>query len=874
MGVPDIGGMRLRLLGFCLAAWAMPASEPSAQETSRLPSVLLLLSQRSTAPAVAVTESTFRRSVEALYGAPVDVYVEYLDLPLSEATPYIGRITDLLAAKYASHSFDAVVAHRPEALSYVLAHRLVLFPGVPIVFCDVSASDVESLGPLSNLSNATGALFVFDATEAVEQSLELLPETKHVAIVGGASRFDRGGADLARRILQAHAGRIDVLSLDGRPLEEQLERVSALPDRSLVIVPSYRADTLGRSLVASEPLTRIARAASAPTFGYAGTWLGLGIVGGHLIQYDVMAERAAAIAARILNGESASSIPLDREPSSRLAFDWRELQRWGIDESRLPAGSAVLFRQPTLWSQYRAQVLWGLAFAAMQSLLIGALLLERRNRRRAQAGLAEAEERYRTVAEFTSDWEYWIAPDGTFVYVSPSCLNLTGYDATEFMNRPALVNDVIVEEDRGIWADFQRRATNAEAPLRCRTRLRTKAGEIKWVDVVLTGVVTRDGGSLGIRGSARDITAEMGTEAQLHRTLRELRAALDENGRLRDRLEADNAYLREELERGADLDGILGTSDAMQHVVSRVQQVAETSSTVMLLGETGVGKSQLARAIHNISPRRAKPFVTLNCAALPPSLVESELFGHEKGAFTGAHVRRVGHFEAANGGTLFLDEIGDLPLELQGKLLRAVQDGEFERIGSSVLLKTDVRLLVATNQRLEEEVRAGRFRQDLWYRLNVFPITVPPLRQRPEDVPLLVKHFVDKHSHKLGRPVREVSRATIKALQRHSWPGNVRELENVVERAVILGRGSRLEIRSDDPFAKDLILADPASIVHASTERTTLRDAEREMIAATLERLGWRVAGPGGAAEVLGINASTLRSRMRKLGLSRQPPTT
>ncbi len=866
-GIAD-GRMRLCLLGVFLAALAMGAS---AQETGRLPSVLLLLPQRSTAPAVTVTESAFRRSVEALYGAPVDVYVEYLDLPLSEATPYVGRITDLLAAKYASQPIDVVVAHRPEALNYVLANRQMLFSGAPVVFCDVSLSEVESLGPLSDV---TGALFVFDATKAVEQSLDLLPETEHVAIVGGASRFDRGGADLARRILQAHADRIEVLSLDGRPLEEQLERVSALPDRSMVIVPSYRADTLGRSLVASEPLARIARAANAPTFGYAGTWLGLGIVGGHLIQYDVMAERAATSAARILKGESASSIPLNREPSSRLAFDWRELRRWGIDERRLPAGSTVLFRQPTLWSQYRAQVLWGLAFVALQSLLIGALLVERRSGRRARAGLAEAEERYRTVAEFTSDWEYWIAPDGTFVYVSPSCLNLTGYDATEFMNRAALFNDVIVAEDREAWEDLQQRATDADAPLRCRTRLRTKAGEIKWIDVVLAGVVTPDGRSLGIRGSARDITVEKETETQLHGTLRELQAALDDNGRLRDHLEADNAYLREELERGADLDGILGTSDAMQHVVSRVQQVAETSSTVLLLGETGVGKSQLARAIHNSSPRRTKPFVTLNCAALPPSLVESELFGHEKGAFTGAHVRRVGHFEAADGGTLLLDEIGELPLELQGKLLRAVQDGQFERIGSNVLLKTDVRLVVATNRRLEEEVRAGRFRQDLWYRLNVFPITIPPLRQRREDIPMLVKHFVEKHSHKLARPVREVSRGTLKALQRHSWPGNVRELENVVERAVILSRGSRLEIKDDDPFAKDLVLVDPASVVRPSTQRATLRDAERELIAATLQRVGWRVSGPGGAAEVLGINASTLRSRMRKLGLSRQPPTT
>ena len=217
----------------------------------------------------------------------------------------------------------------------------------------------------------------------------------------------------------------------------------------------------------------------------------------------------------------------------------------------------------------------------------------------------------------------------------------------------------------------------------------------------------------------------------------------------------------------------------------------------MLLGETGVGKSLLAQAIHNESPRRTKPLVTLNCAAMPATLMETELFGQERGAFTSADARRAGRFEIAHGGTLFLDEIGELPFELQGKLLRAVQEGEFERVGSSVTLKTDVRLIVASNRHLDAEVRAGRFRQDLWYRLNVFPITVPPLRQRREDIPLLTAHFLQKHCRKLGRPVLEVSPATMATLQAHTWPGNVRELENVVERAVILSRGHWADMSAD-----------------------------------------------------------------------------
>ncbi len=863
------GPRRWRLVFLaCVSALTLAGSDrPVAQSAGRIPAVLLLLPQRSTAPVLVLTEATFRRTLDSRYGAPVEIFVEYLDLALSGETAYLEQVKALLAAKYATRRFDVVVTHRLEALAFAIANRQALFFNAPLVFYDLSPSSLESLGPQPNI---TGVFSVFDATQAVEQSLALLPDTRHVAVVGGASAFDRAGSDLARRILQSHASQIDVLSLDAKPLDEQLARLAALPERSIVIVSSYRADTLGRSLVASETVARLARTANAPTFGYAGVWLGLGIVGGHLIQYDVMAERAAASTVRILKGESASSIPINREPSTQLVFDWRELRRWSIDERRLPPGSTVLFRRPTLWSEYRLQVLLGLGFLGVQSVLLGVLLVERRRRRQSQRQLVHAEERYRTVADFTADWEYWMDPNGGFVYVSPSCLTLTGYTDAEFVSRPALADEMVVESHRQEWLDLRRRAFDAAGSPSCQVQFRTKDGTLKWVDVVATRVTAKDGRYLGIRGSARDITGEKEAEARLQSTLQELRTALDDNVRLREQLETDNAQLREELGHGVSLDGMVGTSEVMQHVVSRVQQVAGTPSTVMLLGETGVGKTQLARAIHNLSPRRDRPFITLNCAALPPSLVETTLFGHEKGAFTGAFDRRVGHFEAAHGGTLFLDEVGELPLELQSKLLRTVQDGQFERVGSHVVLTTDVRLIVATNRHLEEEVRAGRFRQDLWYRLNVFPITVPPLRQRPDDIPLLVTHFVEKHSRRLGRPARDVSKATMKALQAHTWPGNIRELENVVERAVILSRGARLDVIDDGPFAKDLIFAEPVPSPAASNHQRTLRDTEKELIAATLQRLGGRIAGAGGAAEVLGINASTLRSRMRKLGLIRR----
>jgi transcriptional regulator with GAF, ATPase, and Fis domain len=347
-----------------------------------------------------------------------------------------------------------------------------------------------------------------------------------------------------------------------------------------------------------------------------------------------------------------------------------------------------------------------------------------------------------------------------------------------------------------------------------------------------------------------------------------MRRAFEEIARLRDRLEVDNSYLREQLHSDTGLQGVVAVSDAMRYVVSKAQQVAPTESTVLLLGETGVGKSLIAQTLHQLSPRGARPLVTLNCAALPASLVESELFGHEKGAFTGAHAMRRGRFEIADGSTLFLDEIGDLPLELQGKLLRAVQDGEFERVGGNVTLKTTVRLVAATNRRLDEDVQQGRFRQDLWYRVSVFPITVPPLRHRREDIPPLVLHLVEKHCQKIGRPPLQVSKAAMKALQSREWLGNIRELENVVERAVISTRGEMFDIGEDDA-------ATPRSSPprgQDSADPRTLEQVERDHIVATLDRLQWRVTGTGGAADVLAINPSTLRSRMRKLGIQR-PPT-
>ncbi len=335
--------------------------------------------------------------------------------------------------------------------------------------------------------------------------------------------------------------------------------------------------------------------------------------------------------------------------------------------------------------------------------------------------------------------------------------------------------------------------------------------------------------------------------------------ALSEIKMLKDQLESERAYLQEEIKLEYNHDKIIGQSDGLKYVLYKVEQIAGSDTTVLVLGETGTGKELVARAIHGLSLRKNRSLVKVNCAALPTNLIESELFGHEKGAFTGSHSRRLGRFEVANGATLFLDEIGELPLELQSKLLRVLQDGEFERLGSSHTVKVDVRVVAATNRNLEEEVRKGRFREDLLYRLNIFPITMPPLRDRMEDIPLLVDFYVKKISKRMGKTIELISAGVMSSLQNYHWPGNVRELENVIERAVINSSGPKLRLVDE--------LKKPFKGV--SISRKTLDAVERDYIVQTLEQTHWKVGGKNSAAEILGLDRSTLRARMRKLDIQK-----
>ncbi len=348
-------------------------------------------------------------------------------------------------------------------------------------------------------------------------------------------------------------------------------------------------------------------------------------------------------------------------------------------------------------------------------------------------------------------------------------------------------------------------------------------------------------------------------DLKLQESEKQLRERLGEIESLKEKLEKENIYLREEIELQNVHEEIIGTSSAMQRVLALVEQVAPTDATVLIQGETGTGKELLARAVHRLSAREVRPMVTINCASLPPTLVESELFGREKGAYTGALTRMKGRFEAADGATLFLDEIGELSPEVQGKLLRVLEQGSFERLGSTQALKVDVRIIAATNQDLAREVDAGRFRKDLYFRLNVFPINLPPLRERIEDIPPLVWTFIKQYGKKMGKRVDRIPRKCMTDLQRYAWPGNIRELRNVIERALIVSSGSTLEV------------SEPSGTSAESSKHSNLEDVERSHITGVLQQTDWRLSGQGGAAGILGLKRTTLQSKMKKLNIQRPP---
>jgi len=488
-----------------------------------------------------------------------------------------------------------------------------------------------------------------------------------------------------------------------------------------------------------------------------------------------------------------------------------------------------------------------------------------------QEALRASEERFRIAARHTADiiQEADFETDELKLYGDIDAL--MGYPPGGFPRTLSGWLDHIHPEDRDrIVDEFRKFVESGRNDWSFSYRMLTADGSTcYWLD---SGTVTEfntDGTFLRGVGAGQDITESVLRERELQEALAELATA-------KERLSSENIYLQEEIRGDFDHEEIVGDSEAIRRTLAQIRRVAGLDVTVLLTGETGTGKELLARALHASSTRRDHPLIKVNCAALPSTLIESELFGHEKGAFSGATSRRTGRFELADEGTLFLDEIGEIPLELQAKLLHVLQDGRFERLGSSTTLETDVRIIAATNRDLRRDVDEGRFRQDLLYRLAVFPVDVPPLRERRSDIRPLSLYFLSRHSAKYGKPVDRIPGATMAAFEAYDWPGNVRELENLVERGVILSTGRSLTI--DASVLNQLATTDPTQLgggAGRGEEQTqpsgsgTLEDIERTHIIATLESCGWKVKGRGNAAERLGLHEATLRSRMKRYGIRR-----
>jgi len=466
--------------------------------------------------------------------------------------------------------------------------------------------------------------------------------------------------------------------------------------------------------------------------------------------------------------------------------------------------------------------------------------------------ILEEKEWSEAVMEGMPQLVYVMNLEGRLIRWNKNYQDLTGYSSEELKDkfpRDFLSdehNKKVTEELQKIMEDGQERSVEYD--------IITKSGKII-PSYYGSGKLVEIGGESYYVGQTVDISKMKQAQEKIITQLEEIQL-------LKEQLEAENIQLRQELLSTGSYGEIIGESDILKHILYRVEQVAPMDTTVLLEGETGTGKELFARAIHQKSKRSNKALITVNCASLPASLIESELFGHEKGAFTGALQRQMGRFELANGGTLFLDEVGEIPIELQSKLLRVLQDGEFERIGNPRTMKVDVRVIAATNRDLEQEILEGRFRKDLFYRLNVYPITSAPLRERRSDIPILVEYFVQRFNQKMGRNITRIPKKVMEQLKAYDWPGNIRELENIIERAMILSESSTLMVEK-------LKLPE-----HTSEEKLrTLADHERDHIRKVLDRTLWRINGPKGAAQILDMHPETLRSRMKKFDIQRPDPS-
>jgi len=497
-----------------------------------------------------------------------------------------------------------------------------------------------------------------------------------------------------------------------------------------------------------------------------------------------------------------------------------------------------------------------------------------------KSALRESEERFKAIADYTYAWESWVGRDGELLWVNPAVEKFTGFSVAECFSMAEYPDAVVHEDDRARIRHLLRQAVSKRTTGNdVEFRIRRKSGDLRWMAISWQPIYGSRGRFMGMRSSIRDISEHKRGDDLLKKSHDELERQVAQRTAeirsLQERLQAENIFLKEELAGVHAYGEIIGESPSLKTVISRIELVAPTSANVLIMGESGTGKELIAREIHSRSQRRERPLIKVNCATIPKELYESEFFGHVKGAFTGAVSDRIGRFEAAGGGTLFLDEVAEIPLSLQGKLLRVLQEGEFDRVGEAKTRKVDVRIIAVSNKNLMEEIRNGRFREDLYYRLNVFPIEITPLRSRKEDIPLLARHFIEKFSNQLNRPAPRLSKANLMDLQAYHWPGNVRELQNVLERALILSPHGRLRLDvHSDGLKPEAMRAQPDpqnmdSNARVLTERE-IKSLEKSNMIAALVRCGWRIYGSRGAARLLGIKPTTLIERMKRMGIDKK----